>query len=82
MSDPIQSDLENETSDSRFRVRECLNEMHLLVSNILGLKPPIYIAELVNMNLPDRVKPVSLTEWQWRIIRFALERAEQSISCM
>ncbi len=39
---------------------------------------PIWVGDLVDRTLP-RVITASLTEWQWRMIRFALERAGESI---
>lgn len=59
-------------------IRERLKGLHEDVSNIVGNVPPLFILDLLAADLPREIN-VTLTEKQWRIIRFALERAEESI---
>lgn len=67
------------TSAAGHEIRQQLERMHEVVSQILGGKPPLYILDLVNKDdLKERIGAV-LTEKQWRMIRFALERAGESI---
>jgi len=55
-----------------------LGEVYSLVSAILDNKPPMYILDLVDANLPAKIA-ATFTEKELRIIRFALERAGESI---
>jgi len=48
------------------------------VSDVLGKRPPMCILDLVGANLSSTIT-ATLTEKQWRIIRFALERAGESL---
>lgn len=70
------------TSANREQISNNLKAVHSLVSLILGGKKPIYIGELVQRKDIDE-KPMpnrwELTEKQWRLIRFALERANESL---
>jgi len=59
-------------------IREALNNMYSRVSEILGNQEPIYILDLVRTELPEKIT-ATLSEREWRILRFALERAEGSI---
>jgi len=55
-----------------------LDEVYDRVSEILNGRQPIYIGNLVNMVFPTP-SPATLTEKEWRLIRFALERSMDSI---
>lgn len=55
-----------------------IDNVYEKISNVLGGKPPIYILELVNMD-NGRIITASLTEKEWRILRFTCERAKESI---
>lgn len=66
------------TGDNADRIRDELRAVYVVVSGVLGDRPPLYILDLVDMDLPI-AHGVVLTEKQWRIIRFALERAGESI---
>lgn len=59
-------------------IHYALGSLYERVSAILDNKEPIYILDLVNDSLPTTIN-ATLTEWEWRIIRFALERANESI---
>lgn len=58
--------------------RDALQEVYNEVSEVLGNRNPIFIVDLIRAELPWPVK-ATFTEKQWRLIRFALERAKESI---
>lgn len=62
-------------------ITEALDIMYGRVSAILGNREPMDIRELAKkrLELDDKCENAPLTEWEWRIIRFALERATDSI---
>ena len=66
------------TATNRGEIEDCLREVYKKVSSILDEKPPIYIMDLVHKSLPHKTSAV-LTEKQWRLLRFALERAMESL---
>lgn len=59
-------------------IQEELSHVYNLVSDVLGGSKPIYILDLVQEDLPNQLT-ATLTEKEWRIIRFALERASESV---
>lgn len=59
-------------------IRDQIRATYGVVSGVLGNVAPIYIGELVHSDLGNAIS-ATLSEKQWRLIRFALERAEQSI---
>jgi hypothetical protein len=61
-------------------IEEALDSMYDRVSGILGQEPPVDIRVLVAESYKrSRLLPATLTEWEWRIVRFALECASDSI---
>lgn len=86
MPGPISASYDPEwgTSEKAGEIRESLQEMYELVSEIIDRdKPerskPIDIRCLVSAReLSGRI-PATLKERQWRLIRFALERSLESI---
>lgn len=66
------------TASAADEIRYALDVMHRTVSRLLGDAPPIFIGSLVQLNLPATIT-ATLNEKQWRLIRFALERAKESI---
>ena len=57
-----------------------LDTLYERVSGILGNREPIYILDLAGQH--DELRTAvnaTLSEWEWRIIRFAIERAQDSI---
>lgn len=60
-------------------IRGALRQMHGVVSEILSHSPPLYIIQLLSEPLNRAMPPQQLTEKEWRLIRFALERAADSI---
>lgn len=56
-----------------------LKIVYARVSEVLLCKPPLDIRELINRD--DLKKPIAaaMSEKDWRLIRFALERARESL---
>lgn len=71
-------DIEWGTAAKGDEIREQLAAVHRIVSAVLGHLPPIYIGDLVRDGDGAAVSG-TLSEKQWRIVRFALERAGESI---
>ncbi len=68
------------TSSNAEDIREALIKVYDRISEILGNRKPIYIQDLVAQEDEfAKPTPAILTVWEWRIIRFALERAKDSI---
>lgn len=63
-------------------IAHALHDMYKKVSDVLENKPPIYILNLISDwgtdNNSKRIKH-AFTEKEWRLIRFAIERAIDSI---
>ena len=66
------------SSSNVVEIIEALDEVYPKISNILGNQPPMFILDLVKADLPEPIN-ATLTTKEWRIIRFALERARDSI---
>lgn len=66
------------TSSNADRIREALSAVYGTVSGILKHSQPFNIMKLLDTDLPTPIT-ATLTENQWRMIRFALERAEESV---
>ena len=66
------------TSDKGAQIGEALDDMYARLTEILGGRSPHYILDLVQEDLPEEI-PATLTEKEWRILRFAIERARESI---
>jgi hypothetical protein len=60
------------------RVSHAIVRVYARVTDILGGVPPLPILELVDSDL-DRPITATLTEKEWRLLRFACERATDSI---
>jgi hypothetical protein len=58
-------------------VRESIQEMHGVLGKIIGL-PPLPILDVVTRE-PGPLLAAELSETQWRILRFACERAAESV---
>ncbi len=56
-----------------------LREVYHRVTDILGKRPPLYILDVVNLVDCTMAANATLTEREWRLIRFAIERAIDSI---
>lgn len=66
------------TAERGAAIAEELSILHGLLSAILDNKPPMYILDLVDSKLPRPIT-ATLTERDWRLLRFALERAGESL---
>jgi hypothetical protein len=72
-------DPEWSTSENAHNIRDALSKVYDKLSFVLGNRKPIYILELIDAeNLNDEIAAL-LTEQEWRILRFACERAMDSI---
>ena len=60
------------------KIREALGAVYHRVSLVLGNQEPLWIVRLVQKELPREIT-ATMTEREWRIVRFALERAKDSI---
>jgi hypothetical protein len=67
------------TSDNTEMISHSLGKVYAKISRILGGKPPIYILELCRAEDMRGVISATLTEKEWRLIRFAIERARESL---
>lgn len=68
------------TGDNKDMIDDALEAMYQRVSWILDDRPPIFILELVAaLSEHDEIITAALTEGQWRVIRFALERARDGL---
>lgn len=67
------------TSANGEEIREAVQEMYDHLSGLIK-KPPLYVLDLVRKRDELTTEHVAgLTEWQWRILRFACERALDSL---
>lgn len=66
------------TSTQRDEIAESLGDVYETVSDILGGRPPMDIRKLVHADAPGLIDG-QLTEKEWRLIRFAIERAKESL---
>ena len=80
MPGPVSDSFDPEfgTGENAHRIRQQLTLMYARVSGILGGTKPLPILELVDAELPRPIT-ATLTEKEWRLLRFALERAQESI---
>lgn len=69
------------TGENRHDIEHALRDIYKLVSSRLGNVPPIYILDLIQDESPARQAEMSdrYREKEWRLIRFALERAIESL---
>lgn len=71
-------DPEFSTSANAQEIIDALNEVYERLTDILGGKEPMYILNLVRSDLKS-LHSAKLTEREWRLLRFAVERARDSI---
>lgn len=67
------------TSSVKEEIDAALGEMYDVLSRILQYEPPIDIRELATSTTLRRCFQEKLTERQWRLLRFAVERARESL---
>jgi hypothetical protein len=66
------------TSAVGSEIDDNLEQVYDRLTGILGGKPPIDIRKLIRMELPRDIS-ATMTEKEWRLIRFAIERARDSL---
>jgi hypothetical protein len=71
-------DVEWGTSSNGEMIKIALREVYEKLTNILDGKPPHFILDLVEEDLPTPISH-TLTEKEWRLLRFSVERALDSI---
>lgn len=67
------------TGDNADQIQEAIQKVYDKLSGILDGRPPMYILDLVRSNQLNKRINATLTEKEWRILRFACERAKESI---
>lgn len=71
-------DLEWGTAANGDEIDDALEEVYDRLTGILGGQPPKHILDLVREDLAVPI-PATLSEKEWRLLRFAVERARESI---
>lgn len=66
------------TSFNAHCIKEALDGVYARLSNVLDDQPPMDIRVLIDADLPTLIY-ASLTQKEWRLLRFAVERAKDSI---
>lgn len=66
------------TAERAEAIREAIEEMHKELGLIIGA-PPDHILDVVRRSNPGPLLQAELTEKQWRILRFACERAQEGL---
>lgn len=66
------------TGANRDEIAEAIQGVYGKLSGILDNRPPLYILDLVRADLPTD-HTATLTEREWRILRFCCERARESL---
>lgn len=66
------------TGEQRDKIDDALETVYLRVTRILGNVEPIFIGDLIDLPLPSETT-ATLTEKDWRLLRFAVERARESL---
>lgn len=67
------------TGANREEIENNLQDVYRRVSLTLSQKPPMFILDLVQSENLEEIIEDGLTEKEWRLIRFALERAIESL---
>ena len=65
------------TSANSSDINEAVQRMHSVLGNVIG-SPPKFIVEVVHGDDGDKIT-ASLSEKEWRILRFACERSQESL---
>ena len=73
-------DVEWGTAANGDDIKDAIQNVYDKLSNILSGQPPVFILDLVQ-ETKERTRYItaSLTEREWRILRFTCERAKDSI---
>jgi len=67
------------TGDNANQIRESIQKVYDKLSSILDQQPPLPILQVVQSNRLNKMIDASFREKEWRILRFACERAKDSI---
>lgn len=67
------------SSENAQAIMDEIDELYTRVSIVLGQMPPIFILDLVAAEDLNRPIPAVLSEKDWRLIRFCIERAKDAI---
>lgn len=59
-------------------IRTSLQHMHAQLGGVLSYAAPMYVLDLLDADLPRPIT-ATLTEKEWRLLRFACERAAESV---
>lgn len=80
MPGPVSDSFDPEfgTGERAHEIDRELLRLYERLTDLLGGRPPMYILDLVDADLPER-HSLTLSEREWRILRFAIERARDSI---
>jgi len=65
------------TSSNAAEIQDALTYMHTKLGNVIG-SPPKHILEVVSMD-PGPMITVEMPEQEWRLLRFACERARENL---
>ena len=82
MPGPVSDSFDPEwgTTSNAEPIHDAISTLYDRVSGILGHREPMDIRKLaLQADELTQTIPATLTEWEWRIIRFSLERAGESI---
>lgn len=80
MPGPVSDSIDPEwgTSSNAAEIEDALTFMHKKLGDVIGA-PPKYIVEVVCTMDPGPAITATLTEQEWRILRFACERARENL---
>jgi hypothetical protein len=59
-------------------IEEALDKVYRHLTRVLGRASPIFVLDLVAADLKQPIT-ATLTEKEWRLLRFAVERAKESL---
>jgi hypothetical protein len=72
-------DCEWGTAANGARIAEALDGVYAKVSALVGNPVPLFILDLIEAQGMGKPRAGTLTVKEWRLIRFALERARESL---
>ena len=67
------------TSHNVQQIKDALDDVYKTLTYVLDGQPPIYILDLVQADNLNNTIQARLTEKQWRLLRFCVERAGDSL---
>lgn len=78
MPGPISDSYDPEFGTSVENIDISLKEIYDKLTFVLNGQSPIYILDLINKDLP-KLTTATLSEKEWRLLRFSVERARDSL---